>query len=126
MGDHLGRPQSTTLETAMTLGQAESIKSEFRATLIMALTGCLLSLGCRASPAPDAGYLQDTKLLKPDKAAPFNRFYMNPAYHDKSYSEIYVSPVNTDYMMAENIWEKAALANIDPADVRRNAKLLAE
>jgi hypothetical protein len=91
----------------------------------MALTGCLLSLGCRASPAPDAGYLQNTKLLKADKEAPFNRLYVNPAYRDRSYSEVYVAPVNTDYLMAENIWEKAALANVNQADVRKNAALLA-
>ena len=86
---------------------------------------CLLSFGCSASPAPDAGFLQDTKLLKADKAVPFNRIYINPAYRDKSYTEIYVAPVNIDYMLAENIWEKAALANISQADVNKNAALLA-
>ena len=95
-------------------------------SLLVALAGCLLSLGCRASPAPDAGFLQDTKMLKPDKEAPFNRFYANPAFRDKSFSEIYVAPVNTDYMLAENIWEKASLANISQEDVQKNAALLAE
>ena len=88
--------------------------------------GAMFTFGCRASPAPDAGFLQDTKLMKPDKEAPFNRLYVNPAFRDKSYSEIYVAPINIDYMMAENIWEKAALANVNPADVRKNANLLAE
>jgi hypothetical protein len=89
--------------------------------------GLLLGLiGCRAKPAPDSGFLQQPALLKPDKDIPFNRVYANPTYHDKAYVEIYVAPVNTDYVMAQNIWEKATLAEVDPQNVKNNVHLLAE
>ena len=86
----------------------------------------LLSLGCRAKPAPDAGFLQDPQLMKTDKDVPYDRVYINPKYRDKSYTEIYVAPVNVDYVMAENIWEKATAANFSESDVKKNIALLAE
>jgi len=36
-----------------------------------------------------------------------------------------VAFVNTDYVMAQNIWEKATLANVSKDDVRKNVDLLA-
>jgi len=43
----------------------------------------------------------------------------------KRFAEVYVAPVNTDYVMAQNIWEKATLANVSKDDVRKNVDLLA-
>jgi len=86
----------------------------------------LLPFGCRAKPAPDAGFLQQSALMKAEKNVPYNRIYVNPKYSDKSYTEIYVAPVNTDYVMAENVWEKATVANFSDADVKKNIGLLAE
>jgi hypothetical protein len=83
-------------------------------------------VGCRAKPAPDSGFLQDPKLMQADKDVPYNRIWINPKYHDKTYSEIYVAPVNTDYVMAENIWEKATLAESNKADVKKNIAMLAD
>ena len=75
--------------------------------IFLPLVACLLSVGCRAKPAPDSGFLNDPKLMKTDKSIPFNRMYANPKFETKNFTEIYVAPVNTDYVMAENIWEKA-------------------
>ena len=86
----------------------------------------LLSLGCRAKPAPDAGFLEDPKLMKAEKDVPFDRIYVSPKYRDKSYTEIYVAPVNTNYVMAENIWERATLANFSESEVRKNIAMLAD
>ena len=90
------------------------------------LLGCLSLAGCRATPAPDSGFLQDPKLMAGDKSASFNRMYLNPRFKDKQFTEIYVAPVNTDYVMAESIWERATLANVNKEDVKKNVRLLAE
>jgi hypothetical protein len=86
----------------------------------------MLLFGCRAKPAPDSGFLQDPKLMAADKNVPFNRIYINPKFTNKNFSEIYVAPVNTDYVMAENIWEKATVANFSKDDVKKNIGLLAD
>jgi hypothetical protein len=100
--------------------------SSYRLTLILSLMACLLVVGCRAKPAPDSGFLQQPKLMKADGAVPFNRMYVNPQYAHKSFTEVYVAPVNTNYVMAENIWEQAALANVSPEGVKANVQMLAD
>ena len=97
-----------------------------RVPALLSLLGCLLVVGCRAKPAPDAGFLEDPKLMAPHKDAPFNRIYRNPKFDGKRFTELYVAPVNVDYVMAENIWEKATLANVSRQDVERNVQRLAE
>jgi hypothetical protein len=86
----------------------------------------MLLTGCRASPAPDAGFLSDSKLLAKDNSIPFNRVWFNPAYRDTKYTELCVAPVNVDYVMAENIWEQASLTSFSPAYVKQNVHLLAD
>jgi hypothetical protein len=90
------------------------------------LAACLLLVGCRASPAPDSGFLPDHQLMKADKDVPFNRVYVNPKFKDTHFTEVYVAPVNTDFVMAENIWEKATLANVNKDDVKKNVDLIAD
>src|SRR5947207_2387491 len=97
-----------------------------RSKLLATLFTFLLFIGCKAKPAPDSGYLNDSKLMKADKEVPFNRMYMNPKYKDKKFAEIYVAPVNTDYVMAENIWEQATLANVSKDEVKKNVQMLAD
>jgi hypothetical protein len=82
--------------------------------------------GCRAKPAPDSGFLQDPKLMQPQAGIPYNRIWVNPKYQSLTYKEIYIAPVNTDYVMAENIWEKATVAESNPADVKKNIAMLAD
>src|SRR6266496_3817715 len=92
----------------------------------VSLIAFLLFGGCRAKPAPDSGFLHDPKLMMADKGIPFNRMYRNPKFSDKRFTEIFVAPVNTDYVMAENLWEKATLANVSAEDVKKSVQLLAE
>jgi hypothetical protein len=75
----------------------------------------LVAMGCRANPAPDAGFLQQPKRLQND-----------PQYRDKPYTKIYVAPVNTDYVMKENLWEMASLTSLNPDYVRQNLHNLAD
>jgi len=99
-----------------------------RMTAGMILIACAVGAlcGCRAKPAPDSGYLQNPQLMKADKNIPYNRMYINPRFKDVQYNEIYVAPVNTDYVLAENIWEKATVAHVSKEDVKKNVQMLAD
>ncbi len=96
------------------------MRAKLSVTLVLL---AVLSFGCRAKPAPDAGFLQDPQLMKTDKDVPYDRVYINPKYRDNSYTEIYVAPVNVEYVMAENIWEKATAANFSETEVKKNIAL---
>ena len=95
-------------------------------TLLVPLAGFLPLVGCRARPAPDSRFLRDPQLMRADTNVPFNRLYVNPKFKDTHFTEVYVAPVNTDYVMAENIWEKVTLANANKDDVEKNVALLAD
>jgi hypothetical protein len=95
-------------------------------TRLLILSLIVLVLGCRAKPAPDAGFLQDPKLMKAEKGIPYNRIWINPNYKNKTYNEIYIAPVNTNYVMAQNTWESATVAMSNKADVKKNVAMLAE
>ena len=94
-------------------------------TLLLPLACILVLVGCRAKPAPDSTFLRNPQLMRADTNVPFNRLYVNPKFKDTHFTEVYVAPVNTDYVMAENVWEKATLANANKHDVETNVDLLA-
>ena len=95
-------------------------------TSLIPLACILLLVGCRAKPAPDSRFLRNPQLMRADTNVPFNRLYVNPEFRDTHLTDVYVAPVNTDYVMAENIWEMATLANVNKGDVQRNVTLLAD
>jgi len=95
-------------------------------TWSLPLAAFLLLAGCRAKPAPDSGFLHDPKLMKTDAVVPFNRIYVNSKFKETRFTEIYVAPVNTDYVMAENIWEQATVAQLNKDDVKKNVSMLAD
>jgi hypothetical protein len=83
-------------------------------------------VGCRARPAPDAGFLQQTQLMKKDKDFPYDRIYLTDKAQDADYTEIYVAPVNIDHMLKLNLWEVFSTAYLFPDDVKKNHRLLAD
>src|SRR3954471_20739039 len=94
----------------------------FVSSVLIALT----LLGCRAKPAPNAGFIKQPELMKKAKEIPFNRIYLSSKHQEKDYPEIYIAPVNLDYMMKENAWEMASEAQLLPDDVRKNVHMLAD
>lgn len=76
--------------------------------------------GCKAKEAPDSGFLQDSHKMAPNEAVPFHRIYWNRSYDLKSYTEVMIAPVNIDYVMAQNVWEKATLANVSKEQIRKD------
>src|SRR4051794_6082468 len=84
-------------------------------------------VGCRAKPAPDAGFLQDAHLMKKDKTLPFNRVYLADPDPASKYTEIYVAPVDISHLLPQNnVWEWGSTAYLFPEDVKKNYRQLAD
>lgn len=82
--------------------------------------------GCKAKEAPDSGFLTSPHLMSKNENVPFHRIYWDSRYDLKQYTEVYVAPVNVDYVMAQNIWEKANAANISREQINKDIRALAE
>jgi hypothetical protein len=84
-------------------------------------------IGCRAKPAPDAGFLEQPAIMQQnDKNAVFQRSYRDPNADFNKYSELMVAPVNMHYMMTQSFWEKANEANVSKEQVQKSADQIAE
>lgn len=97
-------------------------------TILVALVALMAGLaltGCRASPAPESGFLEDWSKMRPDPDIPFNRGYWNPQVDQAAYTEIYVAPVNTKYVMAQNIWERTNEVEVSEGDFRKSVDAMA-
>jgi hypothetical protein len=79
-----------------------------------------------ATQAPDSGFLEHSERMTKDQGMPFQRTYWNKAYDSRAYTELYVAPVNTDYIMAQSFWEKANVASVDPAQAKKDIATVAE
>lgn len=84
-----------------------------RALTATALAAGMTLVGCKASEAPNSGFLQETYKMEKNEKIPFHRAYWNKAYNARSYDKVVVAPVNMNYVLAEKIWEKANLASLD-------------
>ena len=94
------------------------------ATVVFGALFCL-SMGCKAKPAPDSGFLDKPNLMTEVKRAPFDRSYWDPKYDPNNYNELMVAPVNMNYVMAQNLWEQANFANLNPG-VKNDLKNVGE
>ena len=99
-----------------------------RVMIVGLATLCAAALyGCsEATPAPSSGFAENTEMMSAQQGTPFQRAYWNRSFDPKSYDELYIAPVNTDYIMAQNFWEKASLASIDKAQVKKDVATIAE
>jgi hypothetical protein len=61
--------------------------------------------GCRANPAPSAGFA-DAKLLKPDPNVPFDKYWSEPKTDWSGYTQIYIADVDTEYMLKTTDWQQ--------------------
>jgi hypothetical protein len=93
-----------------------------------AVLACAAALcGCQASsPPPGTGFVKKSDDMSAVERTPFQQIYWNKAFDPKNYTELYVAPVNTDYVTAQNFWEKVNVANVDPAQVKRDVAAIAD
>jgi hypothetical protein len=98
-----------------------------RASTIL-FAGFLLTLaGCGdKEPAPDSGFNAESHLMTKNELLPFDRTYWNKAYDPKNYTEIVVAPVNTDYVAAQNFWEKFNVGQVSPEKVKADVAAMAK
>src|SRR5262249_874360 len=61
--------------------------------------------GCKAKPAPSAGFA-DPAEMNHDPTIPFNKFWRKSDVNWKQYDKLYVSDVNTSYMLKMTDWQK--------------------
>jgi hypothetical protein len=73
----------------------------------------LMLTGCKAKEAPTSDFISEPGLMTHDARVPFQRAYWNHKYDPKSFTEIMIAPVNTQYVMAQNFWENVSTAGID-------------
>jgi hypothetical protein len=71
----------------------------------VAILAAVMLAGCKAAPAPSAGFA-DPKELTPDPKIPFNKFWRDSDVNWKSYKQIYVAEVNTSYMLKISNWQE--------------------
>jgi hypothetical protein len=93
-------------------------------TKICLLAGLTLA-GCKASEVPNSGFNPNPELMSKDDTVPFQRTYWNDKYDPKAYHEIFIAPVNTDYIMAQGCWEKLNIANFDKERLKEDIASLA-
>lgn len=87
-----------------------------------ALVICILLVGCRASMAPDAGFVPQPELLHPDKALPFDAVWLQDGVDLRSYKKVYIAPIDTTHLLKLDWWEQA---NMAPGDQKQQADQLA-
>lgn len=101
---------------------------QLSATAAVSLLGAavLLQNGCKASEAQSSGFLDQADLMTRDSTTPFQKTYWNSKYAKAQFTEVYVAPVNTDYVMSQNVWEKASAANISKEQINQNLQIMAD
>jgi hypothetical protein len=82
--------------------------------------------GCQATEAPTSAFLPNSARMARDETLPFNKVYWNKQYDSKEFTEVMVAPVNTDYIMAQNFWEKANTAGVDTDQAKRDVRTMAD
>jgi len=66
----------------------------------LGLTGCIR----KAGPAPSAGFVNAKLMTKPEEL-PFHKAWLAPGVDWHRFTEIYIAPVHTDYLLAMTWWQ---------------------
>src|SRR5207344_196946 len=67
-----------------------------------------------ASPAEDAGFLENADKMAPHpERAPFDRVWWAADFDWKKYSKMFVSTVDTHHVLDMSIWEQINIRSID-------------
>jgi len=77
--------------------------------------------GCRAAPAPDAGFIDQPELMQKSDDLPFDAYWSDPEVNLTSYSKVYIAPVDTSHLLAQGWWDKVNIS----FDVKESADKLA-
>ncbi len=83
----------------------------------------LSAVGCKAGPAPDAGFIQNPEVLRQDDKLPFDAVWFKEGVDFSKFQTVYIAPVDTTHLLNLDWWDKA---NIAPGDQQSQAEELGE
>jgi len=78
-------------------------------------------VGCKAAPAPPAGFIQNHEIMAEDDKLPFHRVWYDPNTNWERYTRLLVAPVNTHYLTQAGWWQNATFA----ADRQKDSQKIA-
>jgi hypothetical protein len=90
------------------------------------IVAALSLTACKAKEAPTSDFIANPELMARDQTYPFQRAYWNHKYDSKSFTEIMIAPVDTHYVMGQNMWEHVNTAGIDPDQPKKDIQALAD
>jgi len=93
------------------------------AQLLCVVVSISFLVGCRAAPAPDAGFISDPQDLAPDSKMPFDGVWFAPGVDLASFNSVYIAPIDTSHLLKLDWWDTWNLA---PGDEQQQAKRLAD
>lgn len=93
---------------------------------VASIAALLATGGCKSTEAPPSGFIDQPELMTHNPSTPFARSYWNKKYDPNAYDELLVAPVNTQYVMAQSIWEKANVVNVSQEQVQKDIRAMAE
>lgn len=83
----------------------------------------LAAVGCKAGPAPDAGFIENPEVLRQDDKLPFDAVWFKEGVDFSKFQTVYIAPVDTTHLLNLDWWDKA---NIAPGDQQSQAQELGE
>jgi hypothetical protein len=92
---------------------------------ICLLAGLALA-GCKAAEVPNSAFIPNPELMSKDANVPFQRTYWNDKFEPRAYHEIFIAPVNTDYISAYGFWEGFNIADFDKEKLKKEIASLAD
>ncbi len=90
--------------------------------LTILIVAMFILVGCKAAPAPPAGFIQNHQIMTEDGKSPFHRVWYDPNTNWEEYTRILVAPVNTYYLTKADWWQSATFA----ADRRKDSQRIAD
>ena len=67
-------------------------------------------VGCRASAAPDAGFIDQPQLMHQDDKLPFDAVWFKDGIDYSKFKTVYIAPVDTTHLLQQDWWDKANFA----------------
>jgi len=64
-------------------------------------------VGCRAPLAPDAGFIENPQVLKPDTKLPFDAVWLQEGVDLSKYNKVYIAPIDTTHLLKLDWWDRA-------------------
>ena len=83
--------------------------------------------GCKASPAPDAGFIENYEFVRHDPRKPFDAIWFNEGIDLRKYHKILVRPVDISHLLEMSWWQKLEISQaFDAINAKAESEVLAK